>query len=407
MKRIYFLGSSITEGYLTNGISFCDIIKKDKRALVYKDAISGTTLSTKKENSYFERLNKNINNFKDYNYFVIQLSTNDSNKENNIEIGNCEDTNPETTFGAINNIIDLIKEKTKAKIIFFTSLCFDNPIYEDMILKLNTLRKRKKFLILDFYHDKYFKENVNQFLGDTIHPNMDGYIKMSEYFKDALNFRRRIITLENKHFKMHTTYFVYVALVMIIASFLGWIAENIVRAISLGVIDNRYQFLPFIAPYGLAVFAMYLALGTPNNFRFFGYKVFKVETINTKLISHIAYFLTTAVFVFAGELAIGWFYEATTGLHLWDYSNIPLHFTKYTGLIPALGYGFGAYALMAFLFTPLIKIFEKSVSYNVAFWITVTLGVIIVLDNINMIIITLVNKEKPIYWQLFLPNYHE
>lgn len=79
---------------------------------------------------------------------------------------------------------------------------------------------------------------------------------------------------------------------------------------------------------------------------------------------------------------------------------MPLHFTKYTGLIHTLGYGFGAYLLMATIFTPMLKFCLKHIPYKIALIIDCTLGIIIVLDNLYMIIHTLVTKTKPIYWSI-------
>ena len=201
--------------------------------------------------------------------------------------------------------------------------------------------------------------------------------------------------LRNK-FTIHGIEFVYIYLIGIFAAFLGWCAENVVRLISLGVIDNRFHFLPFIFPYALAVIAMFLALGTPENLCFFGHELFRTKTLKNKILSHLSYFLIVSFFVFVGELAVGNFYYYATGLDLWNYSNLPLGVTKYAGLIPSFGYGLGAYLLMVF-FNKMLKLVSK-VPFGIAFGICITLGLAILVDNIYMISYTLVNKKKPEYW---------
>lgn len=43
-KRILFLGSSVTRGYASNGISFVDLLDCQENLIVVKNAVDGTCL---------------------------------------------------------------------------------------------------------------------------------------------------------------------------------------------------------------------------------------------------------------------------------------------------------------------------------------------------------------------------
>ena len=114
-----------------------------------------------------------------------------------------------------------------------------------------------------------------------------------------------------------------VFLLMIITAHIGWVAENTVKLISSGIIDNRFHVLPFIFPYGLAFLTMHLVLGDTDDIGFFGKKLFKTKTKRTKIASNFIYVAIVCFFVFIGELGVGNAYEWATGASLWDYSSQP------------------------------------------------------------------------------------
>ena len=51
---------------------------------------------------------------------------------------------------------------------------------------------------------------------------------------------------------------------------------------SKGVLDSRNQLLPFLFCYTIAMWAMYLALGTTNHPRFFSHRVLEGNTRRDK-----------------------------------------------------------------------------------------------------------------------------
>jgi hypothetical protein len=63
---------------------------------------------------------------------------------------------------------------------------------------------------------------------------------------------------EKQPWKLCGVEFFYLCVLGIAVAMIGWIVENVFRVIDIGVIDSRYHLLPFISPYGLAVFALHL-----------------------------------------------------------------------------------------------------------------------------------------------------
>lgn len=188
---------------------------------------------------------------------------------------------------------------------------------------------------------------------------------------------------------------------MVIMAAIGWIAENTVKLISSGTMDNRFHVLPFIFPYGLAFLAMYLVLGDTNDISFFGKKLFKTKSFKTAAFSNIAYVCIVITFVFIGELSVGNLYELATGARLWDYSSQPLHLTQYVSLSSALGYGVGAYIVMKALYALCNALIARG-NLQLVKAADCTLGAAVLADSVCMILITLITKTPPIYWSVRL-----
>ena len=188
--KILALGSSITKGYGNHDVSFVEMLNyyKDEEISfrVKKEAINGTTLANLNSKSYLARLrNYSSGDLKEYDYVLIQLSTNDIFKffrKNN--------KNPEkTTLGAIEAIFEYLKENFKGRIIFYTCYMKRNSRYENLINSLKTLQNSYIFEILDFYNDeKMLNFEFNNIMSDNIHPNENGYKimtqEMIEFFKN-------------------------------------------------------------------------------------------------------------------------------------------------------------------------------------------------------------------------------
>ena len=86
---------------------------------------------------------------------------------------------------------------------------------------------------------------------------------------------------------------------------IGYWVENLFRLASKGVLDSRNQLLPFLFCYTIAMWAMYLALGTTNHPRFFSHRVLEGNTRRDKILARIYYFTVVFLFVFFGEIVVG------------------------------------------------------------------------------------------------------
>ena len=182
--------------------------------------------------------------------------------------------------------------------------------------------------------------------------------------------------------------FLTLMLMCIIMSFIGFLVENIFRLFRAGVINSRRQFLPFLFAYGIAVFALYVVVGTPREMRFFGWKLVKKNSKLSVKAKYFLYWLILFAGVFFGEILFGTFVEWVSGIVLWDYTGIPLSFTKYTSIPTALGLSVGVMLFMRFIFEPLMKKLDK-IPDKVLLGIDIGLGVPIVIDWLIMLVLML------------------
>ena len=167
-KTILFLGSSVTYGSASQGVSFVDIIRDNCGAICIKEAVSGTTLTDINEKSYVSRL-KAIDKDIKIDLFICQLSTNDATRE--IEISKIKE--------AICFILNYVKKVFDCPIVFYTSTYFKSDKYASMIELLYSLKKQYHFYILDLYHDEDMLnvsgEDYKQYMNDPVHPTFLGY----------------------------------------------------------------------------------------------------------------------------------------------------------------------------------------------------------------------------------------
>lgn len=189
-------------------------------------------------------------------------------------------------------------------------------------------------------------------------------------------------------FRIFNYRLVTLMIMCIIMSFIGFVVENIFRLARDGMINSRRQILPFLFAYGIAVFVMYVVLGTPKEVRFFCWKLFKKDSKLSSAAKYTLYALILFAFIFFGEVLFGTFVEWVSGIVLWDYTGIPLRFTKYTSVPTALGLTAGIMLFMRFVFEPLMKKLDK-IPDKVALGIDIGLGIPIVLDWILMLVLML------------------
>lgn len=187
--NVLFLGSSVTYGASSLRESFVEFIAKRNNITYTKEAVSGTTLVTtgKGGNSYITRL-KNIDKTNKYDLFICQLSTNDASQ--NKPLGEITDTGTETICGAINTIIDYVRETWNCPIMFYTNAYYESENYADMVSDLKRIAEIKQIGVIDLYTDNAFNDISNEdrslYMADKIHPTKAGYLmwwtpKMEKY----------------------------------------------------------------------------------------------------------------------------------------------------------------------------------------------------------------------------------
>lgn len=167
-KTILFLGSSVTYGSASNGVSFVDMIEELCGASCIKEAVSGTTLVDLDEKSYISRL-KSIATSIHPDLFVCQLSTNDAAKK--LDINEIEKS--------ICFILDYVKNTFGCPIVFYTGTYYENNEYMKMIALLYDIKKKYDFYILDLYNDEDMlavsEKDYQRYMQDPIHPTLLGY----------------------------------------------------------------------------------------------------------------------------------------------------------------------------------------------------------------------------------------
>ena len=167
-KNVLFLGSSVTYGSASGGISFADIMAEQCGFNCIKEAVSGTNLADIGENSYVSRL-KRLSNLPKIDLFVCQLSTNDASRK--IPIEKIEE--------AILFIADYAKNNFKCPIVFYTNTYYDDEGYFKMVELLKRLVKELEIFIINLYDDCEMR-SVSQadyklYMKDRIHPTLIGY----------------------------------------------------------------------------------------------------------------------------------------------------------------------------------------------------------------------------------------
>ena len=226
-RNMFFLGSSITYGYSSDGVSFVDYIaarnlnkeafecidKKGNRktpeagdGVVWKEAVSGTTMARVSGNvqTYSYRLYRYYKDTQiNPDVFVCQLSLNDANK--GIPIGEArkitdDDSlnslfdNAYTVAGSIEFITAFAHSKWPGcKVVFYTISHFDGGYsgnYNKMVDLLYEEASLNDFTILDLWNDSTisaWKGNVFcLYMNDAHHPKKAGYLQWTPYFEEFL-----------------------------------------------------------------------------------------------------------------------------------------------------------------------------------------------------------------------------
>ncbi len=195
--------------------------------------------------------------------------------------------------------------------------------------------------------------------------------------------------------------FACIALVAVVFSHIGWLVENIARAFLVGEIDARFYILPFISAYGAIPFAFHAILRSPNDIKFFGKELPLKEGLRARIIKNVIAYIMMVLFVYIAELAVGNLWDKLFGVKLWDYRSYPLNFTRYTSLPTSLAFGTGGFILYKTVYKWLLNAFCNA-PYKIITVLAAVLGILIILDTVNMILYMAVMKDAPMLWSIDL-----
>lgn len=193
-KHIVFLGSSVTYGAASNGVSFVDFLAEKMGCRVTKEAVSGTTLVDDAPDSYICRLKK-LNPEMKVDLFVCQLSTNDATQMKDLgeacRTYDMDDFNTLTVAGAIEYIIAYARKTWKCPVAFYTSPRYDSARYAAMVGLLQTIRRKWDIALIDLWNDSVFNDITagqrSRYMADPIHPTREGYLEWwTPYFKRVI-----------------------------------------------------------------------------------------------------------------------------------------------------------------------------------------------------------------------------
>lgn len=183
-KTILFLGSSVTYGAASQGISFADYIGVRNGCTVIKNAVSGTTLVDSGLDSYISRLKK-IDSETTADLFVCQLSTNDATQKK--ELGTVSSAfergsfDTKTVAGAIEYIISYAKERFGCPVAFYTNPQYNSVEYAAMVELLDTIQQKWDIPVINLWDDADFNaitlEQRGLYMADSIHPTKAGYLE--------------------------------------------------------------------------------------------------------------------------------------------------------------------------------------------------------------------------------------
>ena len=167
-KTVLFLGSSVTYGAASCGVSFADMMAETCGLRMVKEAVSGTPLTDTGAMSYVSRL-KAVDRTLPIDLMICQLSTNDVWQK--LPMDGIED--------AIRWIIAYTRETWGCPIVFYTSPRFDSEEYGHMVELLLALKAELGFSVLDLWNAPDLRETDPEayacYMPDPIHPNERGY----------------------------------------------------------------------------------------------------------------------------------------------------------------------------------------------------------------------------------------
>lgn len=178
--RILYLGSSVTRGFASDGVSFADFIAQRCGTEYVKEAVDGTTLVSG-EGSYVQRLMQ-VDRKEKFDLLVCQLSTNDVSKNKPLGTPSPADCpNTDTICGAIRFIIDYARRFFNCRVVFYTNPYYKNEKYAQAVSALHIIAEMYEIDVIDLYNDREFNSiseaQRGLYMADEIHPTAEGYLE--------------------------------------------------------------------------------------------------------------------------------------------------------------------------------------------------------------------------------------
>lgn len=176
-KTVIFLGSSVTYGFASDGVSFADYLCERHDFSMVKEAVTGTTLVDTDSQSYISRM-KAIES-KECDLFICQLSTNDASLKLPFE----------DIEAAIDYVIEYVKNKWNCQLAFFTNPRYESAEYEAMVELIKDKSKTHKFLLMNMWDDEEINKKIadkpDYYMADPIHPKKEGYLELFTPFMES------------------------------------------------------------------------------------------------------------------------------------------------------------------------------------------------------------------------------
>lgn len=179
-----------------------------------------------------------------------------------------------------------------------------------------------------------------------------------------------------------------------VVSFLGFVVENIWLAMTKGYINNRNMNAPFLLGYGLLILFMFFTFGTPYALRGF-------KKVKSKYIKYAIYFACAFIVVCVGEIALGVVVEHLCEIEYWNYSNIPLHMTKYTSVPTSTAFAMMITIFMGKIF-PVLMEWIARINMQWTKIICIVLWVIMLFDFIVSFRYMIKGKKFYLKWKINL-----
>lgn len=180
--HIAVLGSSVARGEASEGYAVGEYLAARFACSLTKEAVSGTTLTEGKDNSYVSRLH-NLDPKANFDLFICQLSTNDATMRKPLgeisESRNPEDFDTSTVTGAMEYIICYAQETWGCPVVFFTGSRYDSKAYGAMVDQLLKLQEKWGIGVLNLWSGDEFNDIPDAqrdiYMNDDIHPTKAGY----------------------------------------------------------------------------------------------------------------------------------------------------------------------------------------------------------------------------------------